>query len=93
MGTYSTIAISSPLLLYLPWLWKQIGQYAPQSSMLSSAAQNAATLIIVPVLAVIWVAWWLVFSACAFLAGLVLFVPWAMSDEAESGVQLVESEA
>lgn len=93
VGTYSTIAISSPLLLYLPWLWERIGNFAPKTSMLSNAAQNAATLILVPVLAVIWLAWWMVFAVGALIAGLVLFVPWALSDDAEGGVQITEPAA
>ncbi|MDJ0974298.1 MAG: protein translocase subunit SecD [Planctomycetota bacterium] len=85
IGTYSTIAISSPLLLYLPWLWERIQSFAPKGKIVSEAAQNAAMLIFVPVLAVLWAVWALAFAVGALITGIALFVPWAMSDDAETG--------
>ncbi len=81
IGTYSTLAISTPLLLYLPWLWKRIQGFAPNSKIVSSCATNVATIVLVPVAALAWVAWGLVFAAGAFLAGLALFVPWALGSD------------
>ena len=84
IGTYSTIAISSPLLRFLPWLWAKIKQMAPRSSIVTECAQSAVTIIFTPVVAVLYAAWWVVFGLVAFAIGLALFVPWAMSDEGET---------
>ena len=79
IGTYSTIAISSPLLLFLPHLWERLKGFAPKGSLVMNCMSNAATILLTPVAALLWLAWWVVFGAVAFVAGLVLFVPWAMS--------------
>ena len=81
IGTYSTIAISSPLLRYLPWLWRRIKHLAPRASLVSECAQSAATIIFTPIAAILYAIWWIVFAVGAFLVGLVLFVPWAFSDD------------
>lgn len=83
IGTYSTIAISSPLVLYLPWLWKRIGHLAPKSEIMSKTVSNGATILLTPIVAVLWLAWGLVFAVIAFLVGLALFVPWAMTTKIE----------
>ena len=85
IGTYSTVAISSPLLLYLPWLWKRIGGFAPKGQLVTKLLTNPATLILVPVAAVLYAAWWVAYAVVAFLIGLALFIPWAMSPEADAG--------
>ena len=80
VGTYSTIAISTPLLLYLPWLWKRIEGLAPTGKIVSACATNPALLIFTPVAAVLWLLWWIVFAVVALIIGLALFVPWALGD-------------
>jgi SecD/SecF fusion protein len=81
VGTYSTIAISSPLLLYLPWLWERIKGFAPNSKLLGTLASNPLTLILVPVAGLLWVAWLLVYCVVAFFIGLALFIPWALKED------------
>ena len=82
VGTYSTIAISAPLLLYLPWLWKRLGKFAPDSRIVTVPAQNPALLLLTPVAAVLWALWWVAFTVMAFVVGLVMFIPWALGDDA-----------
>ena len=81
IGTYSTIAIAAPLLMYLPWLWERLKGYAPKPELVTACVTNAALLILTPVAAVLYAAWWVLFAIGAFVAGLVMFVPWAMSGE------------
>ncbi|MGE0193568.1 MAG: protein translocase subunit SecD [Planctomycetota bacterium] len=85
IGTYSTVAISAPMLLFLPWLWKRIRGFAPRSEMVTKLLTNAATLVLVPIAAVLYAAWWVVYAVVAFLIGLALFIPWSLSPEAEGG--------
>lgn len=87
IGTYSTIAISTPLLVYLPWLWKRIGGYAPKGALVTKTLTNAATLILTPVAAVVYAAWWVAYAIVAFAIGLVLFIPWAISAETSAGIE------
>ena len=88
IGTYSTIAISSPLLLYLPWLWKKIEHFAPNGKLLGKIASNPATLLLTPVAALLWLVWAVGFGLVAFVIGLALFVPWSQSEEAlEEGIK------
>jgi len=83
IGTYSTIAISTPLLLYLPWLWKRLKGFAPRNALVSSCATKPLLLIFVPFAAVLWAAWGLAFALGACLTGLILFVPWALSGDSK----------
>ena len=83
IGTYSTIAISSPLLLYLPWLWERVNGFAPPSDMLTKCLSNPLMLLASPIIFLVWLAWWLVFAAIAFVAGLVMIVPWALGTTVE----------
>jgi len=78
IGTYSTVAISTPLLLYLPWLWKRAQAYAPKGSMLTNLLSNVFTMLLSPFVAVFWLLWALAFAVVLFVVGLVLFVPWAL---------------
>jgi len=78
IGTYSTIAISTPLLAFLPWLWERVGKFAPQGKIVSACITNVALIALTPVAAVAWFVWALVFGLIAFVAGLLLFVPWAL---------------
>ncbi len=88
IGTYSTIAISSPLLLYLPWLWEKIKGFAPPKGMLAKCLENPLLLILSPVIFLVWLAWWLVFGAIAFVYGLVMLVPWALTHKVEGDSEL-----
>ena len=87
IGTYSTIAISTPLLLYLPWLWRKIGRYAPKASLVIGTLRSAATLILAPLTATLYAAWWVAYAVVAFAVGLLLFVPWALSPETEEEIE------
>jgi len=82
IGTYSTVAISSPLLLYLPWLWERAAKYAPQGGLVTHCTFNTALLILTPVAAVLWAIWALAFGVGLFVIGLILFVPWSMGEDA-----------
>ena len=81
IGTYSTIAISTPLLLYLPWLWERLKGFAPKTSMVTNCLSSSATFLLTPLAALAWLAWGAVFAAVAFVIGLVLFVPWSLSSD------------
>ena len=81
IGTYSTIAISTPLLLFLPWIWERTRRFAPKGSIVTKFATHPATLVLVPVAAVAWLAWAVVFGLGAFVVGLALFVPWSLKAE------------
>jgi len=78
IGTYSTIAISTPLLLYLPWLWERLKGFAPDGRIVGVCATHVAMLLLVPLAALLWVAWALLFALGSFVVGLVLFVPWSL---------------
>ncbi len=84
IGAFSTVAIGCTLLLYLPWLWKRIGGFAPRATIVTKPLSNALTLILVPVTALVYAAWWLVFGVAAFVIGLAMFVPWALSSDADT---------
>ena len=87
IGTYSTVAIASPLLLYLPWLWERMKGFAPPAKLVTGAASHWLTLILVPVAVLAYVVWAIAFAALLFVAGLVLFPVWALSEKAESIVE------
>jgi SecD/SecF fusion protein len=82
VGTYSTIAISTPLLLYLPWLWKRLEAYAPHGKVLSACATKPALLILTPLAALLWLVWAVAFCIGALIVGIALFVPWALGGSA-----------
>ena len=84
IGTYSTVAISSPLLLYLPWLWERLKGFAPSSEMVTKCVTNMALILFTPVAAVLYAIWWILFGAVALIIGIVRFVPWAMQGHAEA---------
>ena len=84
IGTYSTIAIASPLLLYLPWLWERMKGFAPPTALVTGAASHWLTLILVPVAALLYAAWGLAFAALLFVAGLVLFPVWALTEPVDA---------
>jgi hypothetical protein len=88
IGTYSTVAISTPLLIYLPWLWERVKAYAPKGAMLTNLLSNVFTMLLAPLVAVFWVLWALAFALVVFVIGLVLFVPWAMGSGAEKQVSV-----
>ena len=81
VGTYSTIAISTPLLVFLPWLWERVGKYAPTGKLVSACVTNVALLILTPVAAILWFVWAVLFGLGVFLVGLALFVPWALGSD------------
>lgn len=81
IGTYSTVAIASPLLLYLPWLWERIRRFRPRAALVARPANHYLTLIFVPVAGILWTAWALLFTAFAFLLCLLLFPVWALGEK------------
>ncbi len=81
IGTYSTLAISTPLVLYLPWLWERMKGYAPKGEIVTKTLTNPATILLSPVAAIAWLVWAIAFVVLVFVAGLVLFVPWALSSD------------
>ena len=83
IGTYSTIAISTPLLLFLPWLWRRVKEFAPKGSMVTNCLTHAPLLILTPIAALLWLVWGILFCVGALLVGLVLFVPWALASDEE----------
>jgi len=85
IGTYSTIAISAPLLLYLPSLWERVRSYAPDGRIVSRCLESAGTLLLVPLAALAWLAWAAAFAVATFVMGLVLFVPWSLSPDSARG--------
>lgn len=83
VGTYSSIAIAAPLLLYLPWLWVRVQRLAPQGTLVGACASRWVLMPLLPLALLLWLAWALAFSAYAFVVGLALFTPWALSGKAE----------
>ena len=79
VGTYSTIAISTPLLMFLPWLWERVKPFAPRPEIVTGSIAHAATILLTPLAVLLWLVWGAVFAFGAFVAGLLLFVPWALS--------------
>jgi len=84
VGTYSTVAIASPLLLYLPWLWERVRRFKPANTLVTATASHWLTILLSPVAVLLWVAWGLVFVVLAFVVGLVLFPVWALSERVET---------
>jgi hypothetical protein len=73
------VAISAPLLTYLPWLWQKLQPFAPRGEIVTACLTRPVLLVLVPVAAVVWAAWATAFAAGAFLAGLAIFAPWALT--------------
>ena len=46
---------------------------------------NPVLLLFTPVAGLLWLVWAIVFAAGIFLAGIVMFVPWALSAAAREG--------
>lgn len=86
VGTYSSVAIASPLLLFLPWVWLRVKGLAPHGQLVSACASRWVLMPLLPLALVAWLAWALAFSAYAFVVGLVLFTPWALSGKADAAV-------
>lgn len=86
VGTYSTVAIASPLLLFLPWLWERIRGLAPAAGLITWCTRHPAFALVLPFAVVLWAAWGAVFLAVAFVVGLLLFVPWALSSKSPTQV-------
>jgi SecD/SecF fusion protein len=83
VGTYSTIAIAAPLLLYLPWLWRRVKGAAPRSDMVAACSGRLALLPLLPLALIAWAVWAVLFGLYAFVVGLALFTPWAFKGEDE----------
>jgi preprotein translocase SecF subunit len=79
VGTYSTVAIAAPLLLFLPWYWERIRAYRPRGTLVSRSAASFATVLLTPLAALLWLAWAVLFGVLAFAVGLVAFVLWAVT--------------
>jgi len=77
IGSYSTIAIASPLLLFLPWFWEKVKSFAPNGKLVSACVSNVALILLTPFAALLYAAWWVAFAAVTFAIGLVLFPIWA----------------
>ncbi|MFM8980051.1 MAG: protein translocase subunit SecD [Planctomycetia bacterium] len=84
VGTYSSVAIASPLLLFLPWVWLRLKGLAPSGQLVSACAGRWVLMPLLPLALVAWLAWAVAFSAYAFAVGLVLFTPWALSGKADA---------
>jgi SecD/SecF fusion protein len=84
VGTYSTLAIAAPLLLYLPWLWIRIRHLAPKGSIVGACASHWSLTLLLPFALLAWAVWGLVFALVAFVVGLALFIPWAMRGKEEA---------
>ena len=83
VGTYSSIAIAAPLLLFLPWAWTRVKGLAPKGALVGACAARWVLMPLLPVALVAWLLWAVAFSAYAFVVGLLLFTPWALSGKAE----------
>jgi preprotein translocase SecF subunit len=79
VGTYSTVAIAAPLLLYLPWLWARIRGLAPSNRLVAMCADHWSLTLLLPVALALWAVWALAFGLYAFAVGLLLFTPWALA--------------
>jgi preprotein translocase SecF subunit len=86
VGTYSTIAIASPLLLYLPWIWDRVRPMKPSGRFVAATAARWWLALLLPVVLLLWAAWAVAFGAVAFVLGLALFTPWALRPEASREV-------
>ena len=86
IGTYSTVAIASPLLLFLPWLWERIQGLRPRAAIVTQPASHVWGLPLVPFTAVLWFLWAVAFVVVGFLIGLVLFPVWALTVKVETEV-------
>jgi hypothetical protein len=77
IGSYSTIAIAAPLLLFIPWFAERIRRYRPKSEIVTKPAAHPATLALVLITGPLWLLWTLAYGLGVFLAGLVAFPVWA----------------
>ncbi len=89
IGTYSTVAIAAPLLLFLPWLWKRIEGLRPRTAIVTTPASHIWGLPLVPFTAVLWFLWAVAFVIVSFLIGLALFPVWALTVPL-SGVEVTD---
>lgn len=87
VGTYSSIAIASPLLLYLPWIWEKVRAQAPSGRLVALCATHWSLALVLPIALLLWAAWGLVFCLYAFVVGLLLFTPWALRGDAPTQAQ------
>jgi SecD/SecF fusion protein len=78
VGTYSTVAIAAPLLLYLPWIWERVKALRPDGSLVGYCARHWALGLLLPFALLVWSVWGLIFCLYAFVVGLLLFAPWAL---------------
>jgi preprotein translocase SecF subunit len=90
IGTYSTIAIASPLLLFLPWLGVRIRAYRPRGAIVTRPAARWYALPILPLLALAWLLWTIAYGAGAFVVGLILFPVWTMVEKVGDERETVE---
>jgi SecD/SecF fusion protein len=88
VGTYSTVAISAPLLLFLPWAWERVKVARPRTDFVRSCAANPWLALLLPVAAFLWLVWAAAFSLYAFAVGLVLFTPWAMRGQTRAEARI-----
>jgi preprotein translocase SecF subunit len=79
IGSYSTIAIAAPLLLFLPWFWRRVKRFAPRGALVSRCASSAALLVLTPFAAILYAAWWAVFGLIVLVIGVVAFPIWAVT--------------
>ncbi|MHC5010464.1 MAG: protein translocase subunit SecD [Planctomycetota bacterium] len=93
IGTYSTVAIASPLLLFLPWLWERVHWARPRAALVTYPASQVALVLLTPVAAALWLAWAVAFVIFAFFAGLALFVVWALTERLEGEATAVPAVA
>ncbi len=80
IGTYSTVAIASPLLLFLPWHWERIRRWRPRAhALLGVPASKAWLLPLLPFTALAWLLWGFGFGLFVFASGVLLFPLWALT--------------
>jgi SecD/SecF fusion protein len=81
VGTYSTVAIASPLLLYLPWIWEKVRWAAPGAGLVGACTRHVALALLLPLAVVVWLLHGLLFALYAVVVGIALFTPWALGVE------------
>jgi preprotein translocase SecF subunit len=86
IGSYSTIAIASPLLLFLPWFWERVKAYRPRGALVSRCVGNPFLIALTPFAAALYAAWWVAFGLVAMAVGTVLFPVWAVTVPATEAV-------
>jgi len=83
VGVYSTVAIAAPLLLFLPWHAEHLRPFRPRAALVTEPASRVLLLPLLPVAAVLWVAWALAYLVLALVAGVLLFPFWALTVRVE----------